>query len=304
MGQERVGNMIEVGPEAARRPMPCAWGLALEGGGYRGLYSAGVLDVWMEHGFCCSHMVGVSAGAAFGYNFKSRQVGRAIRYNKAYCADHRYAGVGSWLKTGNMFNADFAYREVPLELDPIDLDAYRACPMRFTCVCCDLETGKAVYHDLPFGDARDIEWIRASSAIPVATRPVKIEGRSYLDGGVADSIPSAWLLAQGYARNVVVLTQPAGYVKEPNSLMPLLRPVFRRYPAFVRALENRHVVYNKTLADLAQREATGEVFVVRPSEDVRVPSLCRDPEALERIYRVGRYDAETTLPALLAYLEG
>ena len=97
-------------------------GLALEGGGYRGMYTAGVLDVWMEHGLTCDHMVGVSAGAAFGYNFKSRQIGRAIRYNKAYCADKRYAGVASWLRTGDMFNADFAYHEVPIERDPIDLE--------------------------------------------------------------------------------------------------------------------------------------------------------------------------------------
>ena len=277
-------------------------GLALEGGGYRGMYTAGVLDVWMEHGITCDHMVGVSAGAAFGYNFKSRQIGRAIRYNKAYCADKRYAGVGSWLRTGDMFNADFAYREVPIERDPIDLEAYQATPMRFTAVCTDVATGKAVYHDLPYGDERDIEWIRASSAIPVATRPVKIDGHVYLDGGVADSIPSAWLFEQGYGRNIVVLTQPAGYVKEPNGLMPWLRLVFRRYPAFVEALATRHEVYNATLADLARREAAGEVFVVRPSESVKVPSLCRDPEELERIYRIGRRDAEGTLPALEAYL--
>lgn len=240
-------------------------GLALEGGGYRGMYTAGVLDVWMEHGLTCDHMVGVSAGAAFGYNFKSRQIGRAIRYNKAYCADKRYAGVVSWLRTGDMFNADFAYHEVPIERDPIDLEAYRACPMRFTCVCTDIETGKAVYHDLPYGDERDIEWIRASSAIPVATRPVAIDGHKYLDGGVADSIPSAWLFAQGYDRNIVVLTQPAGFVKQSNSMMPMLRRVFRHYPEFVAALEHRHEVYNATLDDLARREAAGEIIVVRPS---------------------------------------
>ena len=277
-------------------------GLALEGGGYRGMYTAGVLDVWMEHGITCDHLVGVSAGAAFGYNFKSRQIGRAIRYNKAYCADKRYAGVGSWLRTGDLFNADFAYREVPIERDPIDLETYHATPMRFTAVCTDLDTGEAVYHDLPFGDERDIEWIRASSAIPVATRPVEIEGHRYLDGGVADSIPSAWLFEQGYDRNIVVLTQPAGYVKEPNSLMPWLRLVFRRYPAFVEALARRHEVYNATLADLAHREAAGEVFVVRPSESVKVASLCRDPQELERIYQIGRRDAEGTLSALEAYL--
>lgn len=279
-------------------------GLALEGGGYRGMYTAGVLDVWMEHGLTCDHMVGVSAGAAFGYNFKSRQIGRAIRYNKAYCADKRYAGVASWLRTGDMFNADFAYHEVPIERDPIDLETYRACPMRFTCVCTDIETGKAVYHDLPYGDERDIEWIRASSAIPVATRPVAIEGHKYLDGGVADSIPSAWLFAQGHDRNIVVLTQQAGFVKQPNSVMPMLRRVFRHYPEFVAALERRHEVYNATLDDLARREAAGDIFVVRPSESVKVPSLCREPDELERIYQIGRRDAEATLPALEAYLAG
>ena len=239
-----------------------------------------------------------------GRHAPDAQIGRAIRYNKAYCADKRYAGVASWLRTGDMFNADFAYHEVPIERDPIDLETYRACPMRFTCVCTDIETGKAVYHDLPYGDEHDIEWIRASSAIPVATRPVAIEGRKYLDGGVADSIPSAWLFAQGYDRNIVVLTQPAGFVKQPNSVMPMLRCVFRHYPEFVAALEHRHEVYNATLDDLARREAAGEIFVVRPSESVKVPSLCREPDELERIYQIGRRDAEATLPALEAYLAG
>lgn len=277
-------------------------GLALEGGGYRGLYTAGVLDVWMEHDLAFDHMVGVSAGAAFGYNLKSRQIGRAIRYNKRYCASKRYAGVGNWLRTGDMFSRDFAYGEVPLVLDPIDLDAYHANPMRFTCVVTDLETGSAVYHDLPHGDERDIEWVRASSSIPVASRPAEIDGRRYLDGGVADSIPSSWLLSQGYERNVVVLTQPAGYVKEANGLMPLLRRVFRAYPAFIEALATRHEVYNATRADLERRAAAGEVFVVYPSESVQVKSLERDPAELERIYQVGRRDAEESLDSLLRYL--
>ena len=121
---------------------------------------------------------------------------------------------------------------------------------------------------------------------------------------MADSIPSAWLFEQGYDRNIVVLTQPAGFVKQPNSLMPMLRRVFRRYPEFVAALEHRHEVYNATLDDLTRREAGDEVFVVRPSESVKVPSLCREPEELERIYQVGRRDAEATLPALEVYLAG
>ena len=202
-----------------------------------------------------------------------------------------------------MFNADFAYHEVPIERDPIDLEAYRACPMRFTCVCTDIETGKAVYHDLPYGDEQGY---RVDPGVVGDSRGdaslLLLKGHKYLDGGVADSIPSAWLFAQGYDRNIVVLTQPAGFVKQPNSVMPMLRRVFRHYPEFVAALEHRHEVYNATLDDLARREAAGEVFVVRPSESVKVPSLCREPDELERIYQVGRHDAAATLPALEAYL--
>lgn len=202
------------------------------------------------------HMVGVSAGAAFGYNFKSRQIGRAIRYNKAYCADKRYASVTSWLRTGDMFNADFAYHEVPIERDPIDLEAYRACPMRFTCVCTDIETGKAVYHDLPYGDERDIEWSGRRRQFPVATRPVAIEAASTWMAAWLIPIPSAWLFAQGMTQYRGAHA-PAGLVKQPNSVMPMLRRVFRHYPEFVAALEHRHEVYNATLDDLARREAAG-----------------------------------------------
>ena len=192
---------------------------------------------------------------------------------------------------------------VPIERS-IDTETYRAYPMRFTCVCTDIETGRAVYHDLPYGDERDIEWIRASSAIPVATRPVAIDGHKYLDGGVADSIPSAWLFAQGMTAISWCSRSRRAFVKQPNSVMPMLRRVFRHYPEFVAALEHRHEVYNATLDDLARREAAGEIFVVRPSESVKVPSLCREPDELERIYQIGRRDAESSLPALETYLAG
>ena len=192
---------------------------------------------------------------------------------------------------------------VAAAIDLLDRDGPDAFSMRRLGAALQVDP-MAVYHHLPYGDEHDIEWIRASSAIPVATRPVVIEGHKYLDGGVADSIPSAWLFARGYDRNIVVLTQPAGFVKQPNSVMPMLRRVFRHYPEFVAALEHRHEVYNTTLDDLARREAAGDIFVVRPSESVKVPSLCREPDELERIYQVGRRDAEAALPALEAYLAG
>lgn len=277
-------------------------GLVLEGGGMRGLYTAGVLDVLMEHGVEFDHAVGVSAGAAFGVNIKSRQIGRAIRYNKRFCTDPRYASMRNLLRTGDLYSIDFAYREVPLRLDPFDTDALRANPMRFTVVCTDIESGEAIYHDIEHGDEEDLDWIRASASVPMLAKPVRLEGRQLLDGGIANSIPVDWMMAQGYDRNVVILTQPAGYRKEPNRLMPLLRVALRRYPKLVELLGNRHERYNAQLDEVARLEYEGRLFVIRPSESVAAPISVKDPEILERIYQVGRRDGEATVAGLEAYL--
>lgn len=277
-------------------------GLVLEGGGMRGLYTVGVLDVLMEHGVEFDHAVGVSAGAAFGVNIKSRQIGRAIRYNKRFCTDPRYASMRNLLRTGDLYSIDFAYREVPLKLDPFDTDALRANPMRFTAVCTDIESGEAIYHDIEHGDEEDLDWIRASASVPMLAKPVRLEGRQLLDGGIANSIPVDWMTAQGYDRNVVILTQPAGYRKEPNRLMPLLRVALRRYPKLVELLGNRHERYNAQLDEVARLEYEGRLFVIRPSESVAAPISVKDPEILERIYQVGRRDGEATVAELEAYM--
>ena len=278
-------------------------GLVLEGGGMRGLYTAAVLDVFMEHGITVDHTVGVSAGACFGCNIKSHQVGRALRYNKEFCADPRYAGWGNWLRTGDLYSVGFAYREVPLVRDPFDLETYVSDPMRFTTVATDIESGDAVYQDVNEGTGEEIvDWIRASASIPVLARPVELGGRKLLDGGVADSIPVGWMLAQGYAKNIVVLTQPAGYRKGPDKMMPFLRIALRRYPRLVELLANRHERYNACIDRIARLEREGRIFVIRPSESVKAPAMVRDPEVLQGIYDIGLRDARAALPALRAYL--
>lgn len=277
-------------------------GVVLEGGGFRGMYTSGVIDVWMERGLTADATVGVSAGATFGCNFKSKQIGRSLRYNKKYCTDPRYASLRNWIFKGDLFSRDFAYGELPWKLDVFDSATFAADPMRFTVVATDINAGEAVYHDLGPGDVGDIEWIRASASIPMVSHPVYLEGRELLDGGVADSIPYRWMLDQGYDRTVVVLTQPAGYRKEPNSLLPLLRVWLHRYPRLVELLADRHERYNRQLDELAELESQGKVFVIRPSESVKMPMMVRDPEILDRAYRIGRADAERTLGALQAYL--
>ncbi len=275
-----------------------------EGGGMRGLFTAGVIDVLMEHGVTAGLVVGVSAGVTFGCNFKSLQIGRPRRYNERYCADHRYASLRNLITTGDLYSRDFAYGELPWTLDPFDLDAFRANPMRFFSVSTDLVTGEAVYHELDGTGDEIIEWIRSSASIPVLSRPVELDGRLLLDGGVADSIPVAWARAQGLSKTVAVLTQPAGYRKDPNSLMPLLRVWFRRYPRFAECLADRHLRYNETLDKIASLERAGELFVIRPSASVKTPGIVRDPAILEVVYQRGRADAEQALPELLSYLQG
>lgn len=277
-------------------------GLVLEGGGMRGLYTAGVLDVFMEHGVEFDHAVGVSAGAAFGVNLTSRQIGRAIRYNKRFCTDPRYAGLKNLLRTGELYSIDFAYREVPLRLDPFDVGAAAANPMRFTAVCTDIVTGEAVYRDIDCGDGDDLDWIRASASVPLLARPVELEGRKLLDGGIANSIPAAWMAAQGYDKNVVILTQPAGFAKGPNRLMPLLKRAYAAYPKLVELLADRHVRYNAQLEEVARLERDGRALVIRPSMSVKAPLTVKDPEVLEGIYQVGRRDGAARLADVGRYL--
>ena len=197
------------------------FGIVMEGGGMRGLYTAGVIDVLMENEIYADSAVGVSAGAVFGCNYKSKQIGRVVRYNKKYCKDKRLASIRNWITTGDIYSKEFGYNELPWKLDIFDRGTYKDNPMKFTVVCTDINTGKPVYHQCPNGDAEDIEWMRASASIPVVSRPVKLGGKQLLDGGVSDPIPVEWMLKQGYEKIVVVLTRDINYRKSANPKMLL-----------------------------------------------------------------------------------
>ena len=208
-------------------------GLVLEGGAMRGLFTCGVLDTFMEKGIEFDGAVGISAGACFGCNLKSRQPGRALRYNLRFAGDKRYCSFRSLLKTGDIYNADFCYRQIPRELDPFDFESLKANPMEFYMGVTDIETGKAVFPKFTDGSDKELEWMRASASMPLAAKIVEIDGGKYMDGGIADSIPLKFMQDTGFDRNVVVLTQPRDYVKGPNKLMPLMRLIYRKYPKFI-----------------------------------------------------------------------
>lgn len=263
-------------------------GLVLEGGAMRGLWTAGVIDVMMEHDIWPDGLIGVSAGAAFGCNYKSRQVGRAIRYNTKYARDSRYSGLKSWLTSGNYYNAEFGYHTMPKELDVFDDDAFNKNPMAFYVVCTDVLTGNPVYQLLSEATEETYDWIRASASMPLASKVVELQGRKLLDGGVADSIPLEYFESIGYHRNVVILTQPAGYQKEHNKLMALMRLSLRHYPKMIEAMDKRHLMYNRQLQYVAQAEQEGRCLVIRPEDKIPIGHISHDASQMRLVYEQGR----------------
>lgn len=274
-------------------------GLIMEGGAMRGLFTAGAIDVLMENGIEFDGAIGVSAGAAFGCNYKSRQIGRVIRYNTRFVLDKRYGSFRNLLRTGNFYSTEFCYGEVPLSYDVFDFDAYVRNPMDFYVVATDIETGRAVYHKYGGWEDHGFDWIRASASMPLVSQIVEIDGQKLLDGGIADSIPLKYFQSIGYAKNVVILTQPKGYIKTPNRAMPLIRAKYRAYPKLVEALANRHIVYNKTLAFIEEAEQKGDVFVIRPEAPLPVSRTENDPEKLRAAYQLGRAAADESLAVLI-----
>jgi len=277
-------------------------GLVLEGGAMRGLFTAGVLDVLMENGIVLDGTIGVSAGAVFGCNYQSGQIGRTLRYNLRFCNEWRYCSIRSLFLTGDLYGAKFCYLTLPMELDLFDYEAYAANPHPFYVVCTDVETGEAVYRLCERADGDNRAWFRASASMPLVSRVVEVSGKKLLDGGIADSVPIRYFESIGYDRNVVVLTQPEGFVKTASRGLPLMKRLLRKYPKVAQTMERRHEVYNETSAYIAQREKEGAAFVIRPPKALEMSRTEHDPAKLQAAYNIGREEALRRLEELKAFL--
>lgn len=278
-------------------------GLVLEGGGHRGIYTAGVLDVFLENDIKVDGVIGVSAGAIHGASFVAGQKGRSIRYTEKYCNNKDYMSWKSLFKTGDLFNEDFCYRLIPEHLDPFDNDGFDKATIPYYAVSTDVTTGKAVYHQCKTLRGEQLKWIQASASMPLVARIVEIEGQKLMDGGIADSIPIQKFEELGFNRNIVVLTQEAGYVKKPNSAMPLISMKYKKkYPEFVEAVRNRHNIYNQTTEYLEQQEKAERVFVIRPSETPMAGRMESDPAKIRLTYELGRRDAISHLNDIRCFL--
>ena len=275
--------------------------LIMEGGAMRGMFTCGVIDVFMENSITFDGAAGISAGAVFGCNFKSRQIGRPIRYNKKYCRDPRYCSIRSLIKTGDLYGADFCYRELPDVLDPFDRKAFAENPMAFYAGATDVETGECVYRLCSDGGDKDMLWFRASASMPVVSKPVRIDGHDYLDGGISDAVPYRHMENQGYDRNVIILTQPKGHRKKPET-SPLMKFFLRRFPKIYEAMEHRHEMYNRQMDELDQMEAEKTALILRPPEDLRIGHTEKNPDELERVYQIGRQEAEKHLSEIRLWI--
>ena len=275
-------------------------GLVLEGGAMRGMFTAGVLDTFLDWGVHFDAIVGVSAGALFGVNYLSRQRGRVIRYNKRYNRDKNYMGLLPLLREGNIISTRYAYHEVPRHLDVFDDAAFMRSGVPFYAVVTDVATGNPEYPRIT-SVFEQMDLLRASGSMPFVSRPVKIDGRQYLDGGISDSIPFEWLSRQGYEKLVVVLTRDSGYRKKPMSKR-LIKLYYRRRPQLAQRLLHRHEGYNRAVETLAEWEREKKAFVIRPSQPITIGRIEKDPQKLQAVYELGIADCTARMPELFAYL--
>lgn len=276
-------------------------GLVLEGGGMRGIYTAGILDVLGEHGVGFDEVVGVSAGAIHAASFLAGQHGRSIRYYLAFCRDPRFMGIRSLFGTGDFVNYGFCYHSIPEKLVPLDYEHFEKCGSEFYAVATNVERGCAEYLRVESLRGKGMEAIRASASLPLVSKMVHYEGMKLLDGGTSDSIPFEFMRSRVGNKCVVVLTQVKGYKKRPE-MNRLYRLLYRKYPEYLRTVETRYKRYNSDIETIERLEARGELFVFRPSEFVHVHRLERDPAKILAMYELGRRDAMERLLSLREFL--
>ena len=278
-------------------------GLVLEGGALRGIYTAGVLDVLLKNNVKVDKIIGVSAGALFGVNYKSNQPGRALRYNLKYCNNKNYMSYHSLLTTGNIVNKEFCFDKLVNELDPFDFDTFSNNKIDLYATVTNVETGKAEYHLIKdLRNEKDSEYLRASGSMPFISQIVEIDGKKYLDGAIADSIPIDKMLTMSVDKIIVVPTRPIDFRRRKKTTI-LNKLKYKKYPLFADKLSNRYKMYNEEVERIIDLENQGKVFVIRPSRFVNIKRLEKNPEIIQEMYDLGVSDTKSKLKELKKYLE-
>ena len=276
-------------------------GLVLEGGAMRGMFTAGVLDVFMENNIKVTDIVGVSAGTLFGINYVSKQPKRALRYNLRYINDNRYMSIKSLMRTGNLINKDFTYYKLPFQLDVFDNKTFKQSDINFFATVTNIETGEAEF--IKIEDAfKQMETLRATSALPFISEIIEINGKKYLDGGIANSIPVDFFENQNFDKIIVILTRPIDYRKKKSTGVQF-KVAYSKYPKLIEKLENRYKDYNDTVERILELEKQGKVLVIRPDEEITIKRLEKDTDKLQHVYDLGIRNGKESIERVKKYLE-
>lgn len=278
-------------------------GIVMEGGAMRGMFTAGVIDVLMENGISFDGGIGVSAGATFGCNLKSKQIGRVIRYNVNLARDKRYCSFRSLITTGDLYGADFCYNVLPNQLDIFDRAAYCSNPMEFYVVVTDCVTGEPIYKKLENCNETELQWMRGSASMPIVSRIVEVEGYKLLDGGMSDSLPLKQFEKMGFTKNLVVLTQHKEYQKKPNKLLWLMKLLLKKYPNLIESMRKRPENYNSSKAYIFEQAKKGNAFVIYPEKPLDIGRIEHNPHKLQQAYNEGRLTAKTQIQEIKAFFE-
>lgn len=275
--------------------------LVLEGGAMRGMYTAGVLDVLLKNSIQVDCVIGVSAGALFGVNYVSKQIGRSYRYVLKYLNNPNFMSISSFIRTGNIMNKEFNFNKLINELDKFDFDTFDNSKTKFYSVVTNIETGKAEYIEIK-DSRKDMEYLRASGSMPLVSKKIKINNNFYLDGAIGDSIPVKKAEELGYDKIIVVTTRTIDYRKK-ESKMFLLNKVYRKYPNFINAYKNRYLNYNDTVEYIISEENKGNILVIRPSKDLKVKRLEKNKDKINDLYNLAIEDTENRLKDIKEYLK-
>ena len=278
-------------------------GITFEGGASRTVYSCGIMDALLEEGIYADYAIGVSAGAAFGVSYASKQIGRNYTLATEIINRKEYMGPHNLLDPKNKcyYGLKYAFDTVPNEILPFDYDAFEKSN-GFTAVVTNIETGEAEYLEVP---ADDKQWnvLKATCALPLLFPVIRIGGKKYMDGGIADSIPYKQAIKAGCDKNIVVLTRPLGYLKQTEKITALALAKYRRYPRFCKAMQTRASRYNKCIAELMELKQQGKVFVFTPKTAFGVGRVENDPQKLKRLYDHGYRHARWAMNDLKKYLD-
>lgn len=277
-------------------------GLVVEGGGMRGVYTAGVLDYFMEKNLYFDDCYGVSAGACHISSYVSKQIGRSMKVTLDYIDDKRYCSINSLIKTGDMFGVEMLYDIIPNKLELYDYETFNKFKGNFYSVVTNCKTGKAEYIKIK-DMKKDIIAVRASSSLPLLSRIVEINGKEYLDGGITDSIPIKKSIKDGHKKNVVILTRDKTYRKSKPKFLSFFKLKYKKYPNLVKAIENRYKMYNETLDFLEEEKAKNEVFIIQPKLPVKISRIEKDKDKLKALYDQGYEDAKELYEDLMKFLE-